>query len=66
MFSSSFFSPEFFGDHFKITTGEIIQLPDALGGGSGKVVDFAAIRKLNLDKDDQDILEFIVAYVISQ
>lgn len=65
MFSSSYFEPSYFNEYFKITPTDIV-LPDDLGGSAAKVVDYKEIRKLNLDRDDQDILEFIVAFVTNQ
>ncbi len=63
MFSSSYFTPEYFNEHFKITSS-VIQLPG--GGGGSHVVDYSELRRLKLDKDDQDILEFIVAYMMNR
>lgn len=66
MFSSSHFAPDHFGEHFKIT-GQVIIIPDEGGGGSkGMVVDYAELRRLNLRKEDEEILEFIVAWVMSR
>jgi len=66
VFSSSYFSPEYFGEYFKIT-GEVTYI-DTPGGGGGKAVNVnqRQLRALKLGKDDQDILEFIVAFVLSR
>lgn len=67
MFSSSYFAQEYFNDYFKIT-GEVYELPDVTGGGGGKAVqvNWQEIQALGLRKDEEEILEFIVAFVLSR
>ncbi len=69
MFSSAFFTPKYFNKYFKIT-GEILDIgvvPSGGGGGqAGVIVNQSQLRALGLRKDDQDVLEFIVAFVLSR
>jgi len=61
MFSSNFFSPEYFNDHFK-ATGEITILP-GVGGVIGSNYN---LEPLKLDSDDEDILEILIAFTLSR
>ncbi len=61
MFSSSYFTPQYFNEYFKIT-GDVVDD----GGGNSKVrVNQRELMAFKLDQDDQDILEFVVAFVLS-
>lgn len=62
MFSSLYFTPKYFNEYFKIT-GDVI---DDGGGNSSVHVNWQQLKALRLGKDDQDILEFIVAFVLSR
>ena len=70
MFSSSFFSPEFFGNFFKITgTPVLIKRVDAGvkdRGVGGTHVNLAPIRGKGFHKDEEDILEFIITFVLNR
>lgn len=61
MFSSSYFNPEYFNEYFKIT-GEVV---DDGSGTKSVVVNLGQLRSLKLRKEDEDILEFIVSFVLS-
>jgi hypothetical protein len=60
MFSSGFFTPGYFNEYFKATTEPVL---DTGGGGSGSKGILQ--RRLRLDEDDQDILDFIVTFVLN-
>lgn len=67
MFSSAYFSSEYFNEYFKIT-GEIIPIDEG-GSGSGSKgvqVNWRELQLLGLHKDDQEVMEFIVAFVLSR
>ncbi len=63
MFSSAYFPQEYFNEYFKIT-GEVIRHED--DGGSSVSVNWQQLKALKLRKGDEDILEFIVAFVLSR
>jgi len=62
MFSSSYFNPEYFNEFFKIS-GTVIE--DG-GGNSSVYVNWQQLQAMQLRKGDEDILEFIVAFVLSR
>jgi len=66
MFSSSYFNPEYFNEHFR-QSGTVIKVPN-VGGGytSVGVTNFDRLRELCLRKDDQDVLEMLFAFVLSE
>jgi len=61
MFSSSYFTPEYFNEYFKVT-GEVIELPS---GGFGVNVNKRGPSQFHLNREDEDILEFVIAFVLS-
>jgi hypothetical protein len=61
MFSSSFFNPEYFNEYFKVIGDPIPILADGGGGSKG-----ISQRRLRQDEDDQDILDFIVTFVLNR
>ena len=65
MFSSSYFAPEYFNEYFKVT-GSVT----TIGGGHGAWyevdVNQDELRQFNLKRDDEVILEFMIAFVLSQ
>jgi hypothetical protein len=61
MFRSNYFTPWYFNEYFKIR-GEVTG-----GGGGRKVsVNLEDLKALNLEQDDEEIMEFIVAFVLSR
>jgi len=63
MFSSSYFTPKYFNRYFK--PSEFIEKIVVAVGSGGKAISHN-LRKLKLGKDDQDILEFIMSFVINE
>ena len=61
MFSSSYFTPDYFNEYFKVTA----EITDDGGSGSKVTVNQRELMAFNLEQDDQDILEFVVAFVLS-
>lgn len=73
MFSSSFFSPDFFGEFFKVVgTPIIIPKPPGKGNtltggvGGGLHIDLSEMRNKGFAKEDEDVLEFIIAFVLNR
>ena len=62
MFSSPYFNPEYFNEYFKVT-GDLF---DDGGGNSRVRVNQRELKAFNLEQDDEDILEFVVAFVLSR
>ena len=66
MFSSSYFNQEYFGEYFKITGDVIIiEEPEGGSGSKGVTVNWQELKALGLNRDDQEVVEFIVAFVLS-
>jgi len=63
MFTSLYFNPEYFNEYFKIA-GKVISLPG--GGGGGVEVNQAELGALGLNHEDEEILAFIVAFVLTR
>lgn len=62
MFSSDYFPTEYFNEYFKVT-GVVSTRPS--GGGSVDV-NLRELKRFQLNEDDETILEFVVAFVLSQ
>ena len=65
MFNSGHFAPDYFGEHFKPIKGEVY-VPPGGGGGFWVNVDQTDLKAFKLKQEDEEILEFVVAFVLSR
>ena len=63
MFPSGYFSPEYFNEYFEAII--VVVIPVA-GGGGGGVRNWYKRNEISLPNEDEEIIDFIVAFVLSR